>query len=109
MLAIRAAMLGMSSLWSMPARIEQRPEPLYPAMAGEFPLHLVTDEVAEGLPRPAIETHQAHLLQRTKIRRAGVDGDTRQQHRQREIVNVGRLAHDVLAAEVIAALLQDMH
>ncbi len=44
-----------------------------------------------------------HLLDRSKIVRAGRDGDAGQQHGQRHVVDTGRLLHHVLAGEIIAA------
>ena len=43
-----------------------------------------------------------------EIGRAGVDADARQQHRHLQILQIGRLAHDVGAGEVAAGLLQDL-
>ena len=40
---------------------------------------------------------------------AGVDLDAGQQHVGREILQVRRLLHDVLAGEIVAALLQHLH
>src|SRR5262249_37557129 len=63
---------------------------------------------AEQFPARAVEADHLHLLDRRKIARTGVDPDARQQHAQLEIFQIGRLPHDVLAREVVAALLEHL-
>src|ERR1700730_9539592 len=68
-----------------------------------------TDDAAEQHPALAIEALQLHLPDRVKIAGAGADENSRQHHRQLQILEVLGLPHDVLAGEVIAALSQHLH
>ena len=66
-------------------------------------------QVAEQLPALAVEFCELHLPDRAEIGRRRVDLHARQHHRQLEILDVGRLPHDVLAGEIVAALLEHLH
>src|SRR4051794_6327126 len=72
------------------------------------PLPSAADHVAHQLPALAVELLELHLLDREEIGRAGIDLDARQQHRHFEVLEVGRLLHDVLARQIVAALLQHL-
>src|SRR5262249_8982584 len=66
------------------------------------------DDVAEQMPRLAVELHQLHLLDRKEVVRTGVDLDARQHHVAGEILEICRLLHDVFARQIIAALPEQM-
>src|SRR5207249_12141108 len=66
-------------------------------------------DLAEERPALPVEPRELLLLDRVEVRRTRVDFDSRQEQRQREILDVRRLPHDVLAREVVAALLEDVH
>ncbi len=70
-------------------------------LAGDDPVH----QSVGG----AVELHQLQLLHREEVAGAGVDGDARQQHAEREILQVGGLLHHVGAGEIIAALLEHLN
>ena len=50
-----------------------------------------------------------HLTDRAEVGRRGVDLHARQKHRQFEVLEVGRLLHDVFARKVGAALLEHLN
>ena len=58
------------------------------------------------IPAGAVEALQLHVGHHAIIRRRGVDTAVRQQQAEVEIPQVRRLLHDVLAGEIVAALLQ---
>src|SRR5260370_12783102 len=68
---------------------------------------LAADDIAEQLPAFALELHQLQLLDRLKIVRARGERDAGQQPALRELLEAGRLFHDVAAGQVVAAPLQD--
>lgn len=61
------------------------------------------DNFAEPLPRLAFEPHHLHLGNGGEVGRRRIDLDTGQKAAQLEIPHVGRLFHDILAREVVAA------
>src|ERR1700681_4005071 len=67
------------------------------------------DDVAEQLPPLALEALQLQLADRGKIGRAGVDHHAGQKNFGAEILQVGCLFHDVLAGEIVTALLQHLY
>ena len=67
---------------------------------------LAAEYGAEVLPSVALEPSKLHLLDRREIKRAGVHRDTGQQIGGSEVFDVRGLLHDVLASQVVAALLQ---
>src|SRR5207245_5673248 len=70
---------------------------------------LAAHERAEQFPALAVEVLHLHLFDRRKVIRASVDLDARQQHSQLQILETGRLLHDVLAGEIIATLLKHLN
>src|SRR6476659_3841351 len=56
-----------------------------------------------------VESRHLHLLDGEIVGRAGVDLDARQQQPEFEVLEVGRLPHDVLAGELVAALLEHLN
>src|SRR3984957_20140156 len=70
---------------------------------------IVGDDGAEQVPLLALEPHHLQLLDRGEVGRPGVDLDARQQRVGLEILQARRLLHDVLAREIVAALLQHLH
>ena len=58
---------------------------------------------AESHPAFAIKANELHLLNREVVLGAGVDLDAGQHHRQLQIFNVGGLAQQVLASQLISA------
>src|SRR5262245_53023557 len=81
-----------------------RPEP----RRGPGP-SLVVDQSPEAHPALAVEAHELQLLDRIIVGRTGVDLDTRQQHRELDVAQVRRLAHDVLAREIVARLFEHLY
>src|SRR5262249_1647640 len=77
--------------------------------SGASAADVAAHDIAEQLPGLALEAHQLKLRQRREIGGAGVDLDAREEAAQLEILDAGGLLHDVRAAEVVAAGLQDMH
>src|SRR5262245_38855282 len=61
--------------------------------------------LAEQHPALAVELGELFLLDRREVGRARVDLDARQQEWQLEVLDVRGLLHDVLARQVVAALL----
>jgi len=61
------------------------------------------------LQGPAIETHHLHLRDWRKSGRADVDCDSWQQQSELQILEVGRLPHNILTREIVSALLQDLN
>jgi hypothetical protein len=70
---------------------------------------LVVDQIPEAHPALAVEPHQLQLLDRIVMGRTGADFDAGQQHRQLEVAQVRRLAHDILAREIVARLFEHLH
>src|SRR5450631_4774785 len=70
---------------------------------------VAADDVTEQLPPFALETLQLQLADRGKICRAGVDHHAGQKNFGAEILQVGCLFHDVLAGEIVTALLQHLY
>src|SRR5215813_5387463 len=70
---------------------------------------LPAHQLAEPYPGLAIEADELYLLNGVKIRRARIDPDAGQKHRQLQVFQIGCLAHYVLARKVIAALLEYLH
>src|SRR5262245_39663557 len=66
-------------------------------------------DLAEQLPGFALELLQLDLRDRSEVGRAGVDLDARQQAAEFEILDAGRLLHDVLTRQVVAACLEDVN
>src|SRR5215470_19984007 len=72
-------------------------------------LSLVVDQIPEPHPALAVKPHQLQLLDRPIVGRTGVDFDSRQQHRELEVAQVRRLAHDILAREIAARLFEHLY
>src|SRR3954468_2318383 len=70
---------------------------------------LAVQDRTERLECLALELTHLHLLDRVEVRRAGVDLDARQRHPGFEILQASGLGHDILAREIVAALLQHLH
>src|SRR4051794_40700946 len=70
---------------------------------------LVFEDRAEQLPALAVELHHLQLLVDAIIVRSGVGKDARQRQIELDILQAGRLLHDVLAGEIVAAHLEDMN
>src|SRR5437763_15782551 len=66
------------------------------------------DHLAEPLPDLAVPARQLLLPDRMVVGRAGIDADAGQQGGRLEIVQGGRLLQDVLAREIVVALLQHL-
>ena len=79
-------------------------------VAGQLRLLLPegVEDLAEQGPPLAVEPGELLLLDRGEVGRARVDLDAGQQQRQLEVLEVRRLLHDVLAREVVAALLEHL-
>ena len=69
----------------------------------------IAHHVPEWLPMLAVEPYQLHLTNGIIVRRRRVHRDAWQHKRRVEPLQVGRLAHDVLACEVIPALLEHLY
>src|ERR1700730_4584727 len=69
----------------------------------------VLDDRAEQLPALAVELHHLHLLVDAVIGRRRMGGHAGQRQAAGEVLQTGRLLHDVFAREIVAALTQDMH
>src|SRR5437763_12760267 len=69
---------------------------------------LVRDHLAEELELVAVEALELHRFDRRIVVRAGADRDTRQQRIDAEALQARRLLHDVVAGEVVTALLQHL-
>ncbi len=67
------------------------------------------EDVAEQRPLLAVEFRQLRLLDRRMVVRTGIDHDAGQQQRQLQVPEALGLALDVFAAQVVAALLEDLH
>src|SRR6267378_8466079 len=65
--------------------------------------------LAEVDPPLAVELGELLLLDRVEVRRPGVDLDTRQQHRQPEILQARGLLHDVGTRKIAARLLEHLN
>src|SRR5260370_7274940 len=70
---------------------------------------VAADDVAEQLPLLTLEPLQLKLADRGEIGWAGVDRNAGQQDFGAEILEACRLLHDVLAGEIVAALLQHLN
>ena len=66
----------------------------------------VRNDIAEQFPALTFEACHAHRLDRVEIRRAGVDLDPLEHHRQLDVLQIGRLPHDIGARKIIAALFE---
>src|SRR3954452_19241077 len=67
---------------------------------------VAADDLTEQVPLVALELHQLKLRDRSEVGRAGVDLDAGQQAAELQILDVGRLLHDVLSREIVTARLQ---
>src|SRR4051812_42106837 len=72
-----------------------------------LPSDLAAHHSADRFPALAVEALHLHLLDRIEVGRAGADLDARQEHADVEI-QVRCLAHDVLAGELVAGLLEHL-
>ena len=63
---------------------------------------------AEVLPLAVGEAHHPHLLDRRMIQRAGIEQDARHHHGKLQPLQPAGLPHDVLARQIVAAVLQDL-
>src|SRR6185312_3557919 len=70
---------------------------------------IALNDLGEIDPVLAVETRPHHAGDRVVVGGTGVDVDTRQQHCDMEVMKIGRLAHDVLARQVVATLFQYLH
>src|SRR6266852_3378973 len=70
---------------------------------------IAADDIAEQVPGLALEFHQLKLGDRGEVSGAGINFDARQQEAELQTFDAGRLLHDVLAREIVAAGLQHMH
>src|SRR2546430_7222557 len=70
--------------------------------------HVAGDDVAEQFPPLALEPLQLQLADRGEVGRRGIDGDAGQQDFGAEVLEVGRLLHDVCTGEVVVALLEHL-
>src|SRR5258708_26941499 len=70
---------------------------------------VAVDDVAEALPGLALEFHELNRGDRSEVSGAGIDLDARKQAAELKSLDAGRLLHDVLAREIVAAGLQHMH
>src|ERR1700754_1411064 len=66
------------------------------------------DHIAEQHVTLTVEANQPHLLDRTEVRGTGLQPDSRQQERRRQI-EVGGLVHDVLPRQIVAALSENLY
>src|SRR6202035_5504918 len=86
-----------------PSRLRER-------QLGEPPLTgraRVLEDRAEHLPALAVELHHLQLLVDAVVVRRGVADNSGQREVELDILQVGRLFEDVLAGQIVAALLQD--
>src|SRR3954466_12580638 len=67
---------------------------------------LVLEDRAEQFPALAVELHHLQLLVDAVIVRRGVGDDARQRQIELDVLEAGRLLHDVLAGEIVAARLE---
>ena len=65
-------------------------------------------DLAEQLPRLALEVLKLHRLDRVIVGRTGRDSDARQNHRDAELLKVRRLLHDIGARKLVAATPQGL-
>src|SRR5581483_7519767 len=68
----------------------------------------VLEDRAEQLPALAVELHHLQLLVDAIVLGRGVVDDARQREIELDVLQAGRLLHDVLAGQVVAAGLQHM-
>src|SRR5215208_3362282 len=68
----------------------------------------ILDDRAEQFPALAVELHHLHLLVDAVVGRRGVGDHAGQRQAAGDVLQIGRLLHDVFAREVVAALLQDL-
>src|SRR5467141_1932984 len=66
------------------------------------------DDVAEALPGLTLESLELNSGDRGEVGGAGIDLDARKQATELKSLDAGRLLHDVLAREIVAAGLQHM-
>src|SRR5262245_39440184 len=69
---------------------------------------LVFEDRAEQFPALAVELHHLQLLVDAIVVRRGVGDDARQVQVELDVLEAGRLLHDVLAGQIVAARLQHM-
>src|SRR5579859_7704567 len=67
------------------------------------------DDLAEQHPLLSIEALQLHLLDGRVVVRPGVDPNAGDENGQFQVLQVGRLSHEVLARKIITALLEDLY
>src|SRR2546423_3199769 len=91
----------LAACWSRPL-ISSGRSIIRPSMA------LLAQHVAEQHPLLAVEALELHRLDRREVVAAGGDADPGQQGVDAKALHVGRLLHDVLARQVVAALLEDL-
>src|SRR5215208_1572902 len=68
----------------------------------------VLEDRAEHFPTLTVEPHHLQLLVDAVIGWRGIGEDTRQRQIEHDVLEAGRLLHDVFAGEIIAALLEHM-
>src|SRR5438270_14001760 len=68
----------------------------------------ILDDRAEQLPALAVELHHLHLLVDAVVVQPGVDLHAGQRQARGIALDAGDLLHDVLAREVVAALLEPL-
>src|SRR3954453_689259 len=76
-----------------------------PAAACAVPSR-AAQELARDDPVVAVELEHIAVLDRAEILRRGVERDAGHQQRQRHVLQIGRLRHDVLTRQIVLALLQ---
>src|SRR6185437_10810484 len=73
-----------------------------------WPPLFVADQIAEPNPARAIEALQTHRPNAGIVVGPNVEMDTRQQHRHIVVLQLGRLADDILRSDLVTALAQDL-
>jgi hypothetical protein len=68
-----------------------------------------TVSLCQKVPCFSVKSHLVHVLYRLVVGRTSVERDTWQQPRERDMVKVRRLMHDVLAREVVATLFEHVN
>src|SRR5258708_22616646 len=72
------------------------------------PRSVVLNDRPEQLPALAVELHHLQLLVDAIVGRRGVADDTGQRQIKLNVLQAGGLLQDVVAGEIVAALLQDL-
>src|SRR3981189_1349127 len=67
---------------------------------------VAVDDVAEAFPGLALEFHELNRGDRGEVSGTGIDLDAREQAAELQILDAGRLLHDVLAREIVATVFQ---